>query len=113
MHEVSLCEGILKVIEEEAVRQSFRNVKQVCLEIGELAGVEIDAMRFSFDIVMKGTVADGATLTIEETPGMARCHQCRQTVAIRQRFEACPLCDNYPLALLSGDELRIRELEVE
>lgn len=112
MHELSLCEGVLEVIEQEAVKQGFQRVKHVYLEIGELAGVEVEAMRFSFDSVMKGTVADAAQLTILETPGMARCDLCHQTVAIKQRFDACPVCDNYPLTVLSGEALRIKELEV-
>ncbi len=112
MHEMSLCEGILEVIEEEAARQSFQQVKQVVLEIGDLAGVEVEAMRFSFDIVMKGTIADAATLTIVQVPGMAKCDSCHQTVSIKQRFDACPACNHYPLTPLSGEELRIKELEV-
>ncbi len=113
MHEVSLCEGILRVIEEEADRQSFQRVRQVTLDIGEMAGVELDAMRFSFEVVMRGSIADGAQLNISTVPGVAKCEQCLQTVTIKQRFETCPLCDSYPLTLLSGDELRIRDLEVE
>lgn len=113
MHEVSLCEDILKLLEEEARNQGFHQVRQVCLAVGELAGVEIEALRFSFDIVTRNTIADGATLTIDVIPGAARCEQCRQTVPLQQRFAACPLCDSYPLTLISGDELRIKELEVD
>lgn len=46
---MSLCEGILQVLEESAESQGFSRVKTVWLEIGALAGVEIEAMRFGFD----------------------------------------------------------------
>ncbi len=49
MHEMSLCEGILQVLEESADSQSFTSIKTVWLEIGVLAGVEVEAMRFGFD----------------------------------------------------------------
>ena len=112
MHEMSLCEDIVKLLEEEAQNQGFKKVRQVYLEIGELAGVEIEAMRFSFDIVTHDTIADGASLGIESIPGSAHCEQCGQTVPVAQRFAACPICDNYPLTLISGNELKIKELEV-
>ncbi len=101
------------MIEQEASVQGYQRVKRVFLDIGELAGVELEAMRFSFDIVMRDSIADGAQLEIKTVPAVARCEQCQQTVSIKQRFEACPLCDSYPLTVMSGDELRIRELEVD
>ncbi|NJD08311.1 MAG: hydrogenase maturation nickel metallochaperone HypA, partial [Methylococcaceae bacterium] len=73
MHELSLCEGILKVLEEQAVVQNFSRVRTVILEIGRLAGVEIEALRFGFDAVMNESLAAGARLDIVETPGQAWC----------------------------------------
>ena len=112
MHEVSLCEDILIQLEDEAKKQGFKQVRQVCLAIGELAGVEIEAMRFGFEVVTRDSIAEGARLTIDVIPGTAHCEHCQQTVPIQQHFAACPLCDGYPLTLVSGDELRIKELEV-
>ncbi|HBO94385.1 MAG TPA: hydrogenase maturation nickel metallochaperone HypA, partial [Gammaproteobacteria bacterium] len=40
MHEMSLCESVLQIVEEEAARQRFSKVKWLQLEIGTLAGVE-------------------------------------------------------------------------
>jgi hydrogenase nickel incorporation protein HypA/HybF len=54
MHEMSLCEGVLRILEEQAREQQFARVKTVWLEIGDLSSVEKEAMRFSFDVVMKG-----------------------------------------------------------
>jgi len=113
MHEMSLCEGVLQVLEEYARSQDYSRVKTVWLEIGCLSGVEIEAMRFGFDLVMKGSVAAGATLEIIQTPGQAWCMQCGKTVAVTERYDACPDCGGYQLQVTAGDEMRIRELEVE
>ncbi len=69
MHEMSLCESIVQTLEKEAGAQQFNRVKTVWLEIGMLAGVEIDAMRFCFDVVTNGTLAAGAALEIDSLPG--------------------------------------------
>jgi len=113
MHEISLCEGILTALEENAEKQNYTKVKTVWLEIGELSGVELEAMRFGFDVVMKNSLADGAKLEIIEVPGQAWCMQCSDNVAAKQLFSACPNCGSYQLQVTAGEEMRIKELEVE
>ncbi len=113
MHEMSLCEGVLQILESEAQKQGFKRVKAVWLEIGDLSGVEIDAMRFSFDAVTRNSLADGAVLEIINVPGSAWCMQCSKTVNVKQRFDECPNCGSYQLQVTDGDQMRIKELEVE
>ena len=113
MHEMALCESIVQVLEQQAAVQNYAVVKAVRLEIGPLAGVELEALRFSFDVVTRGTLADRAKLEIIETKGEAWCMQCAKTVPVSQRFDACPDCDSYQLQVTSGEELRIKELEVD
>ncbi len=112
MHEMSLCEGVLQVLQQSAEKEGFRRVKTVWLEIGALAGIEVEALRFSFDVVMKGSLAEGALLEIIDLPGQAWCMPCAQQVTIGQRFDACPRCGSYQLQVTGGDEMRIKELEV-
>ena len=113
MHEMSLCEGILQVIEDESGKQGFSRVKSLWLEIGELAGVETEALLFCFDAVKRDSLADGANMNIIPVPGRAWCMLCSQHVPVRQLFEACPDCGSYQLQVTAGDEMRIKELEVE
>jgi len=113
MHEMSLCESVLQVLEDEAQRQHFTHVKTVWLEIGNMAGVEVEAMRFCFDVVVRNSLADSATLHIIGVPAEAWCLDCAQTVTIAQRFDPCPQCGSHQLQVIRGDEMRIKELEVE
>ena len=113
MHEFSLCEGIIDTVTTHARRQGFNRVRRVWLEIGELANVELDALRFAFDILRRDTPAAAAELDIITLPGRAHCLDCAQTVAVSQHFDPCPLCGGYQWRLISGTELRIKELEVE
>ena len=113
MHELSLCAGIVDVLREQATAHDYARVKTVRLEVGELAAVEVEALRFGFDVAARGTPADGATLEIVAVPGAAWCVPCACEVATHRRFDPCPRCGGHRLRLLAGDELRIRELEVE
>ncbi|CAG0957851.1 Hydrogenase maturation factor HybF [Anaerolineae bacterium] len=112
MHELSLCESILEVLEQQAKQQHFKTVKTVCLEIGKLSCVEVDALRFCFSSVMENTLASSATLEIIEIDGKAWCKSCQQTVNITQRYDECPQCGAYPLNINDGEQMRIKELEV-
>lgn len=113
MHEVSICEGIIRVLEEQSQVEGYRRVNKVWLEVGPLAGVEVEALRFSFDCVTRGTLADQATLEIIETPAEAWCLPCGTTAPIRRRFDPCPSCGGHQLQVTAGNELRIKQLEVE
>ncbi len=113
MHELSLCQGIVRVLEEQAGVQGYRRVTTVWLEVGALAGVELDALRFGFDVVTHDTLAEGAKLEVVAVPGQAWCAPCAKSVPVRERFDPCPECGGYRLRVTGGEELRVKELEVE
>ncbi|KPL52974.1 hydrogenase nickel incorporation protein HypA [Prosthecomicrobium hirschii] len=113
MHEMALCQGVVDLIDEEAARQNFGRVKAVVLEIGVLGHVEPEAMLFCFDAVSRGTRVEGARLVIERVPGAGWCLDCGKTVPLTERFGACPDCGRHRVQMTAGDEMKLRELEVE
>jgi hydrogenase nickel incorporation protein HypA/HybF len=113
MHEMALSESMLQIIEDQAAAQNFTRVKRVRLEIGTLAAVDPEALRFCFDVVTRGTAAEGAVLDLLTPPGQAWCLSCSRQIEIAARFDPCPLCGGHCLQVTGGDEMRIKELEVE
>jgi len=69
MHEVSLCESILRIIEKQAEKDGFSHVVSLTLTVGELSGASTEALAFCFPFVAKGTLADGAALAFVPTAG--------------------------------------------
>lgn len=112
MHEMSLCEGILEVLKQHAETQHYTKVKTVWLEIGTLSSIEPDALRFSFDLVVQNSLADGAKLEIIAIDAQAWCFFCQQIIIIQQRYDVCPLCGGVSLQINDGEQMRIKELEV-
>ncbi len=113
MHEMSLCEGVLRVIEEQARIQNFTIVRRVQLEVGELSTVEPEAMELCFEAVVHGSVADGATLELIRTPGKGQCRKCGTESLMKHRFDPCPECGAFGLEVTGGDAMRVLELEVD
>jgi hydrogenase nickel incorporation protein HypA/HybF len=113
MHEMALMEGVFRLIEEQGQAQGFTRVRAIRLEIGRLATVEAEALRFCFDAIQKGSIADGAALEIADAPGTAFCFDCGAAVEIMRRYDDCPRCGGGKLQVTGGDEMLLKELEVE
>ncbi len=113
MHEMALCQGVVRILEEQAAAQSYARVKMVRLEIGPLATVEPEALRFCFGAATRGTLAENATLDIVTAPASAWCFSCGESVTISERNGVCPKCGGYQLQVTGGNELQIKELEVD
>ena len=112
MHELSLAGGILQVVEDAAAREAFARVLQLRLEVGKLAGVELQALRFALEAIAPGTLLAGAEVLTDEPPGRAWCMGCSTAVEIGQRGDACPACGGHWLTPQGGDELSVVDMQV-
>jgi hydrogenase nickel incorporation protein HypA/HybF len=113
MHEMSLAESVLNIIEDAARNGKFDRVMSVTLEIGALSAVEPDAMRFCFEAVTNGTFVQGAKLEIVELPGLGFCRDCNKTVTLAERYGLCPECNGTHIAITGGETMRVKEISVE
>lgn len=112
MHEMSLAEEVLQLVETTARREHASRVKTVVLAIGRLSSVEPEALRFCFESVVRGSLAEGAVLEIIDVPGAGRCLDCGLDVTIQSLYDACPNCAGYRLKATGGTEMRVREIEI-
>src|SRR5574343_301950 len=113
MHEMSLAEGVLQLVEDTARRESAQRVKLVVLEIGRLSSVEPEAIRFCFEAVTHGGIAQGAALEIIDVPGAGWCMPCAATVPMTELYGACPTCGSHQVQPTGGTEMRVKEIEIE
>jgi len=109
MHELSITQNIVAIVAEQA---AGRQVKAVKLVIGELAGIEVEAVRFCFDVCAKGTAVEGAALEIEQPPGRGRCTECAEEMNLNHVIAVCPCDKRARLEIVSGEELLVRSMEV-
>lgn len=113
MHEMSLAEGVLQLVEDTARREGAKRVKLVVLEIGRLSSVQPEALTFCFDVVTRNSVAEGAALEIVDVPGAGWCMQCAATVPMAELYGSCPTCCSHQVQPTGGTEMRVREIEIE
>jgi hydrogenase nickel incorporation protein HypA/HybF len=113
MHEMALAQSLVEIIEEQAARDAFARVRKVWMALGALAHVDAAALSFGFEVVARGTVAEGAELVFDVRPARAYCLSCSREVVVTGRSEPCPECQGHQWVMIDGDEMKISELEVE
>lgn len=108
MHELALMESLVSTIRERVIDAKVVGVK---LQIGELTCVVPDALRFCFDVCAKGTLLEGAKLSITRVPGRGRCRDCSRVQSMDGPVLSC-ICGSWDVEILEGRELRLQEVEV-
>lgn len=108
MHEVGLTRQIVALC---LARAGGRRVTRVRLEIGALAAVLPEAIRFAFDACVQDTPLAGAELEILIIPGRASCLVCGGEFALHRPYGRCA-CGSTQIRCIAGEELLIRDLEV-
>ena len=107
VHEFALMEAVHDMAEQETVRQGARRIHRLQLRIGSLAGVDPDALRFAFDVVMAKRCSEGATLDLEVVATVCFCSHCRQDFAPTDVIHASPSCGALSTQILQGRELEM------
>ena len=113
MHELGIAQSIVDSVRQEAERHGGGRVSRIGLRIGELSGVNADALRFSFQVTVQDTELTRAELDIEEVPLGFRCLRCGAEFPAVNYESACPACGSADTRATRGDELQIVFLELE
>jgi hydrogenase nickel incorporation protein HypA/HybF len=114
MHELGIMESAISLVGQYAAGDPPRRVNRVVMTIGVLAGVEPDSLRFAFDVVSRGTAAEGATLDIEMVAAAAYCAACQQEFAGNDGdfIFTCPTCGDLCGEIRRGRELELSRIEM-
>ncbi len=113
MHEVSIAEGLMGIIRETVIKHRLTKVESIKLRIGAMRQVVPEALKFAFEIVGKGTIAEGARIDIIAIPTRARCLDCRCEFTVEDYCFICTSCSSGNLTVIEGKELYIDSLEGE
>lgn len=112
MHELSIAVGIVDAVMAEAEQRSMRTVSKVYLRLGSLAGIDREALLFSFPIASEGTVLDGAELVVEEVPIRILCETCSAEGPPPSIYnQVCARCGGASTRVVAGNELELRGFE--
>src|SRR5581483_6910507 len=93
MHELSITGGILDLAFETAQRAGARHIAAIDLVVGDLSSIVDDPIQFYFDLLSRGTPAEGAVLRFRREPAELFCRACAHRWAAAAPLPAvCPAC---------------------
>jgi hydrogenase nickel incorporation protein HypA/HybF len=114
MHEIGIALQIVDIATASIPPNIGKTrVKKVNLRIGRLAAVVPESLRFCFKMAAKDTPLQGARLSIEELPVVAKCNDCETQWTISGLLFRCEKCQSSSIEILSGRELDIQSIEIE
>jgi hydrogenase nickel incorporation protein HypA/HybF len=112
MHELSIVMSIVDIAQEQARKADAHAIEEIELDIGTLAGVELDALEFAWPQGVKSTMLEHAVKKINRIEGKASCADCNNIFTIENYYDACPECGGHLISIMQGRELRVRSLVV-
>ncbi len=114
MHEIGIMESAMTFVLQHATENRARKVSRVVLRIGTLAGVEVESLRFAFDVVSRGTLAENADFEIEIVPASVFCQGCNDEFIqdTAGYIFICPTCGDLCGEIRRGRELELSRIEM-
>lgn len=117
MHELSIAQSMLKIIEDEMTKHSLTKVTKVKIIYGQISALVPEALETAFEVLTANTIFKDTAIELEMKPLVVRCGQCQQEFkpqADELVFMICPQCTaNSGHEIISGRELYIDHLEAE
>ncbi len=120
MHEYSISAEIVKTVLEAAENNRGKKVLSVHLEIGELALLNVEQVKFWIDELFKGTVAEGAKVRVRKIKAEIECTACGYRGATTSDLKntpnhltllSCPACGSFQIEIKKGRECLLRRIQ--
>jgi len=112
MHEFSVAQHIIDIALQSAKQQQVDQIVSVEVEIGQAAGVVVEALEFAWESATKDTLLRDTALVIKFIPVTISCRNCKTQYFPRDLIEICPQCGDYDPEILTGKELRVSAIIV-
>ncbi len=113
MHELSIAQEIISIVEQHVPTGQSQSVKAVRMKIGKMTAILPDSLQFCFDALIAGSPMEGAKLEIDSVPLTLRCHECKRESAVEGFAFVCPGCGSADMQIVAGNELNIVEIELD
>ena len=113
MHELSVCQGLLREVARVAAENDAVAVDRIVLRVGALSGVEPPLLQRAFEVARTGTLAASAELEIREGPVVVHCRQCGSRGEVAVNRLVCPGCGDWRVQVVEGEELLLLKVDIE
>jgi hydrogenase nickel incorporation protein HypA/HybF len=112
MHELSIAQNIIEIIQSNIPETEWEHIDKVRLKVGEAAGVVPESLEFSFQAITSESPLRHTQLEIISIPFRVRCQDCSAITKNEAGFAFCEMCGSTNTKVISGNELHVTEIEI-
>ncbi|MCL4530465.1 MAG: hydrogenase maturation nickel metallochaperone HypA [Chloroflexi bacterium] len=113
MHELAVTQSVLDIVLRHAKDAGAKRVTDIHIAIGELSTNVDDSVQFYWDIIAKGTIAEGAKLHFRRVPAELQCMACFEKYHPDDGELVCPKCGSVGAKIIAGEEFSLEAIDVE
>ena len=113
MHELAITQSMFDIVLRQAERVKAKKINKINLVIGEMTGVVSESVQFYLDFLTKGSVAEGAVISVKMVPPQAQCCNCNRIFELKEFDWTCPNCKGNSVEIIAGKELFVESIEVD
>ena len=113
MHELAVTENLLEIAIRHGKTAGARRISNLYLVIGQMSSIVDNSVQFYWDIISKGTVAEGAKLHFHRTSVELICKECAHQFIPNGEDLSCPHCGSIQIHVISGEEFFLEAIDVE
>ena len=110
MHELGICDALLKMLRNVAEEEQLQNVQSITVEVGTLSGVVPRFLSDCWQAVIDGTEFKAVDMIVETVEGEAQCIECGERFVADLERLRCPNCGGNKLTPVSGTDLTLKEI---
>jgi hydrogenase nickel incorporation protein HypA/HybF len=120
VHEISIAGAIIDSVLDSAKKNDAKKVEEIFIEVGEFTALNPVQLKFIFETITKGTVAEGAKYDIQVVKPLISCRKCSYRGAI-EFFEKlhfflpvikCPDCGDTDVDIIAGRECCVKKIRI-
>ncbi|OQD58805.1 hydrogenase nickel incorporation protein [Methanobrevibacter arboriphilus JCM 13429 = DSM 1125] len=120
MHELSMADGILKAVISNAEQNDATEVTEVTIEIGKLALLNPEQVKFMLGVLSEDTIAKDANFVMVEIPIEIKCKECgyigladSDDLDHYAPMVECPKCENKIIEVTNGKDCIVKNIVIE
>lgn len=114
MHELGIVFYVIEEVEKIAKENNVSKVTALTLEVGEVSGVVPSYFEDAYSWAIKKTeYMKECKLNLVILQGISYCRSCKETYKTVEHGKICPFCHSEDTYLATGNEINIKDIQVE
>lgn len=113
MHELGVTDQVLKHALRHAEDAGAPRISDVYLVLGQSSTITNESVQFYWDMLSKGTPAEGARLHFREVVLEMTCTDCGGRFSPGEQVANCPQCGGPRVNVVAGHEFYLEAIDVE